>query len=300
MKVRALLACHSRREKTLVALQTLSKSASRAGLDLSITLFDDGSMDGTAASVHQAFPSARVLEGDGNAFWARAMSLAEAAAVSEDNIAEDDVLLWLNDDVQLDADAIERLSSCAVDNPGSALIGATRDSTTGAVTYAGHRRTGWHPLKFVRVEPSDTPVAVEAFNGNIVWVPYALSSEIGPIDGGYSHALADLDYGLRLARAGKPALLLPSTFGTCSNNQVARRRGLVTDWRAFIGPKGGGNYASVRRFVRKFEPSKWPWALLVTYGAWWVRRLAPQVSPKRVRSAARMSVVSDTRGDIDG
>lgn len=274
-----ILACYNRRELTVRALRSLTEAASRGGLELDVTVFDDGSTDGTDVAVHELLPEATVLYGDGDAFWASSMAQAERAVLSKPGVRDSDVVLWLNDDVVLDADAIERMVWHLSAYPDAILVGATRDPVTGEMTYSGMKRAGCHPLRFAPLEPGSGIVAIDTFNGNIVAVPVTVARRLGGIDGEYSHALADIDYGLRCRQLGVEVLLMPGTLGVCPRNPDMPLRPVRVSWRRFTGPKGGGNFGSLTRYLRKAAPRTWYAWTAATYGVWWARALRQVVLP---------------------
>lgn len=267
MIVHLLLACHNRRSMTIRAIQDAASSASAAGLNAHFVLYDDGSTDGTADAVRDLELPVTVVSGDGTAFWAKSMSVAERRALTE--ATDEDWVVWLNDDVQLDRDAFIRLVSRLSGN--MILVGAMRDPDSGDVSYSGFRRVGWHPLGFAIVEPGDRLQPIDTFNGNLVCVPVAIARTLGGIDGEFSHAWADIDYGLRAREAGIPVLLAPGTYGTCPRNAPNHSGSILTRWRWHRSRKGGGEPASVKRLIRRHEPAKWPWAQWASTALWWVR-----------------------------
>lgn len=267
MTIHVILACHDRRTLTVRAIQDAAHSASSAGLDTHFVLYDDGSTDGTADAVRDLGLPVAVISGDGTAFWAKSMSLAEQRALAE--AADDDWIMWLNDDVHLDRDAFARLGPRLVGD--KILVGAMRDPDSGVVTYSGLRRAGWHPLSFVVVEPNDRLQAIDTFNGNLVLVPVTVARALGGIDGEFAHAWADIDYGLRAREAGIPVLLAPGTYGTCQRNAPDLSGSILTRWRRHRSRKGGGEPASIERLIRRHEPAKWPWAQWASVARWWVR-----------------------------
>lgn len=273
MKFWALVACHNRRELTVRSLCRAQGAATAAGIEISFVVYDDGSTDGTSAAIGQLAVEATVIRGDGSAFWARSMALAETRALGGHGQTSADYLLWLNDDVVLDSDGFKRLIDCIRTNPNSVIVGAVRDPENGETTYSGMRRSGRHPLRFERVEPAAAAQVVETFNGNLVLVPIDSARRLGGIDGGFSHGLADIDYGLRCVRAGIPVILAPGTYGTCPRNVPPSRKSVLHDWHAFLGPKGGGNLGSLRRILRKSNPTSWPVYVIGTYFLWWTRRM---------------------------
>jgi GT2 family glycosyltransferase len=270
-----IMACHDRRVLTVRAVELAQAAAEEAAIDISFTIFDDGSVDGTAEALSAMPHAIRVLHGDGNAYWARSMAVAEAAVLGAVAQSSDEFILWLNDDVELDPGSLAIVKEMIDKNPGAVVVGGTRDAVSGDVTYSGMARRGLHPLGFGLVPPNEPPQFVETFNGNFVVVPVAVARLLGGIDGGFSHALADVDYGLRCGRVGVPIVLAPETIGVCARNPPSTRRALHLDWLAFTGTKGGGNYLSLRRILRKSNPHSWLAVVGATYALWWARRLLP-------------------------
>lgn len=275
--IHVIMACHNRRELTVRAAKATAISAGLAGSPITITVFDDGSTDGTVDALRALDSRIHVLRGDGSAFWARSMAIAEAHVLTQRDVADGDLMLWINDDVDPDTGAVSALLSAADTAPGAVLVGAMRDPSSGEVTYSGMTRAGLHPLRFATAAPSVSVRAVDTSNGNLVAVPVHVARRLGGIDGGFSHALADIDYGLRCGRSNIPVLLLPGTHGTCSRNPSPPAESVLNAWRRFTGVKGGGHFSSVRRIIRKSNPYTWPLWIGVTYAKWWIMRAANQV-----------------------
>lgn len=274
LRFEVIMACHNRRELTVRAIELAQAAADHAAIEISFTVFDDGSADGTAEALSGMPHTIRVIHGDGTAYWARSMAVAETVVLASSEQSMDEFIVWLNDDVALDRTAFAILRQTIDSNPGAVIVGAMRDPSTGAVTYSGMRRKGLHPLSFGMVRPSNAPQPVETFNGNLVVVPTRLARALGGIDGGFSHALADIDYGLRSQRLGVPVILAPGTIGTCPRNPTSHRRSVREEWRAFTGLKGGGNYPSLRRILSRSNRYSWLLVIAATYGLWWARRAA--------------------------
>lgn len=267
----AILACHDRRTLTERALRSLRTGAERAGAELKVVLFDDGSTDGTADAARAILPAEalEVLQGPGDAFWAKGMATAERRALQQ--AGDDDLLLWLNDDVSLHDDAIEQLLVVLDGRKDRIAVGATTDPSDGTMNYGGYVHVGPHPLKFRHLEPEGGPFPVDTFNGNCVLVPAPAARRIGGIEGGYSHGLADIDYGLRANRAGVVPLLVPRPVGTCPSHPPAARRPVLAEWAAFRSIKGGGHPASMRTVLRRARPRTWPVYFGWSYTTWWLR-----------------------------
>ncbi len=274
-RLHVLVACHNRRELTLEAARAVSSNVASVGRTMTLRVFDDGSSDGTSAALATEFPQARLLLGDGTAFWVRGMQKLEKDALAD--ASPDDYLVWLNDDVALDPDAFARILQVSGSHPGAIVVGSTRDPTTGAITYGGFESSGWHPLAFRAVPPSNEVRAVATFNGNLVFVPVEVARLLRGIDGRFSHGLADIDYGLRAKRLGIQVLLAPGNYGTCSRNAPDTNGPILKRWKRFIGPKGGGNLRSLWRFMGVHTPAKRIPAIAISYTLWWWRALRGMV-----------------------
>lgn len=273
-----IMASFNRRDVTVTAIRLLFESAQNANAGISVVLFDDGSTDGTAAEVNRQFPSVTVINGTGDSFWAKGMAAAEQHVLRTARRDGNPYIIWLNDDVQLDLDALDRLIPLLKHLPEDILVGAVRDPESGEVTYSGMQKSGRHPLRFDRVQPSAlAPIEVLTFNGNLVVVPISLADKLGGIDGKFSHALADIDYGLRARAIGAKSWLAPKTFGTCALNAAPAPLPIFAEWRRFTGIKGGGNLGSLVRILRKIVPNSWPLYIAATYALWWIRSLAKRL-----------------------
>jgi GT2 family glycosyltransferase len=291
MRITALLTCHNRRESTLASLGSFFSQSIAGEVDLDAVLVDDGSSDGTRVAVATAFPNVLVVPGPGDLYWAAGMALAERHALTRDP----DHLLWLNDDVSLDPDAIGRMLAVAHTQASQPciVVGALRDPSTGEVTYSGVRRRGrgLHPLRVEPVQPGDRPIRVETFNGNVVLVSRAVSAVAGPIDGRFAHALADFDYGLRAARLGVRSLLAPGTIGTCARRVPSapwldpslpvRKR-----FEFLVSPKGFPPH-SAARYLRRYGGPAWP----IFWVAPYLRQTYFMVRAGMVRSKPVISII---------
>lgn len=259
--ISTIVTCHSRRELTKLCLTAL-RVQKRDGYRLDLFLTDDRSTDGTAEMVRDIWPSATVLSGTGNLYWAAGMALAEQAAIEKSF----DYLLWLNDDTILDDGAISQLLACSRRNPAAIVVGATRCPVSKATTYGVRRRIDWHPQRFTLIGESAGDASGDTFNGNCVLIPAAVRAKVGDIDGGFPHAYADDDYGLRASRAGIPVIQSPGTIGTCPANQpsVMKVRGFWSRLRALESPKGLPWKAQLR-FLRRHGGMLWPLILVGGY-----------------------------------
>ena len=173
MRLAVLITCHNRVENTLACLSRLMPQLSLVD---KVFLVDDGSTDGTGARVRSAYPAVHVIDGDGSLYWAKGMRKAWEEAVEKDDW---EAYLWLNDDTELNADAVEKMLA---KNDGQSMVVGDLCDSTGRLVY-GLNVDGW-------------------VNGNCVIVPRRIYETVGMICGGYRHAWADSDYALHAKRAG--------------------------------------------------------------------------------------------------
>lgn len=241
-----IMTCHNRRMTTVRCLRRLHTQAGLGTLRVDVILVDDGSTDGTAAAVAAEFPTVRVVPGDGSLYWAGGMRLGMAAAMDVGY----DFYLWLNDDTDLDDDALSRLLEtyhALLARTGSEpiVVGSLRDPASGELTYGGSVRTSrWHPLRFSRVAPAmDAPIRCDVINGNVVLISRSVVYKVGNLHPAMRHAAGDYEYALRAARHGIYSWVAPGYFGTCARNTAAGtwlepNLSLLDRYRRLLGPKG--------------------------------------------------------------
>jgi GT2 family glycosyltransferase len=218
------MTCHTRREKTLLALADLHAQDLPDGVTIGHTIVDDGSTDGTSEAVMEAFPDVEIVQGDGRLFWAGGMRHGWKEAVKDKLF---DYLLVYNDDVRLYEDAMARLVKASrdfLDNNGMqahAVVGAFKDDE-GRLSYGGVvRNSWWHPLRFVRVEPPIRGyIQVHAMNMNACLITKPALNEVGFLSEYCVHGGADYEYGLKLRKYGGAVLLSAGYSGTCARNNI--------------------------------------------------------------------------------
>lgn len=241
-----LLTCFNRRQKTLESLSDLFNQTLPGGISIQVYLVDDGSTDGTAEAVAQAFPQINVIRGSGNLFWNRGMHLAFSEAIKVGH----DYYLWLNDDTCLYPDALSKLLSTSqqLEEQGhtrAIVVGSTQDPETGATTYGGIMRSSkWHPLQYRLLQPGQTPQPCQTMNGNCVLIPQSVVDRIGNLDPTFTHYAGDYDYGLRAQMKGCSVWMTPGHIGTCGLSAPERLKkdsalsGSHKHWEKVEHPKG--------------------------------------------------------------
>ena len=82
---------------------------SRYRNDIKIIIVDDGSTDGTAQWIYKNYNSIKILHGDGNLWWSKAMNMGAKYALKH----KTEYLLIINNDNIFTNDFIEKLVSFA-------------------------------------------------------------------------------------------------------------------------------------------------------------------------------------------
>lgn len=188
--IAVLLTCHNRRETTRTCLKRLFEIRT----DIDVYCVDDCSTDGTAQMITNEFPQVSLIEGDGNLFWSRGMRLAWVTAREK---KEYDFYFWLNDDLELYANAFDELLECSRMEKNRAIItGLVEENTSHEVIYGGSNTAKQ------LIAANGKLNEVTFLNGNFVIVPRYVFDKIGFLDKHFHHDLGDVDYGLTVKEHG--------------------------------------------------------------------------------------------------
>lgn len=222
--VAVLMTVHNRKSATLACLKSLFAQNSILDYEVVVYMVDDGSTDGTGDAVREIYPGIKVLSGRGDLFWCGGMRLAFSEALMQKH----DFYLWLNDDVILYPDALQRLfhTHGSIRKQGhllSVISGSMQDPQSGVLTYGGFVQKHWfYPFCFEIVKPQEKAVRCKTFNGNCLLVPASVADLIGNLDNSFQHMYGDLDYGLRLGEEGGDCWIAPGFAGTCKKNNALK------------------------------------------------------------------------------
>ena len=250
LRIVVLLACHNRAPITQRFFDSFIESVSPE-IDVKFNVVNDGSTDDTGVVIsRQPFPI-NVVNGTGNWFWAKSMQIAES---SIGDIP--DGILWVNDDLILNPDTFQKLILSAKTFPNAVLVGQVYDILNEKILYGGYTRDSAHPLRLKLMETSDKYTKADTFNGNFVYIPIEVRLSVGPIDGSYSHAYADCDYGYRVRQAGYEIRVIPGSIGTCEANKVPELTGRKQKIKFFLSEKRNP-FESQFHFFWKFTERKY-------------------------------------------
>ncbi len=188
--IAVLLTCHNRKETTKTCLKRLFEIRA----DIDVFCVDDCSTDGTAQMITREFPQVILIEGDGNLFWSRGMRLAWVTAWKK---KEYDFYFWLNDDLELYANAFDELLECShMEKDKAVITGLVEEKASHKAIYGGS-----DAAKRVIVANGKLN-EVTFLNGNFVIVPRYVFDKIGFFDKHFHHDLGDVDYGFTAKEYG--------------------------------------------------------------------------------------------------
>lgn len=243
-KVAVIMTCFNRRESTLSSLRALFRASDPSLVHCAVFLVDDASSDGTAVAVSKEFPQVHVQNGTGDLYWNAGMRLAWISAMDTDP----DFFLWLNDDLNLEADALKNLIACfqarrKVYGDQLIIVGRTVSPKTGRTTYGGYvRASRTTRLNFRHLNDQDSGDLCDTMNGNCVLMPRDVVDTIGISSEKFRHSCGDIDYGLRARASGYLIVQCPEPVGIQEKNEVWTRsnsRLNLENWRFILfHPKG--------------------------------------------------------------
>jgi GT2 family glycosyltransferase len=246
-----LMACHNRAERTVMFFNSFN-TAAKHGFVFDFIVTDDGSVDDTYNILKSQTTVTKVVRGNGKLYWARAMRLAE------DSIEKSyDGILWVNDDIVLNANAFEKLFKAISTHSQSVLVGQIARPTDNKIIYGGYKRLGIHPLKLQLLNSREKFLSADTFNGNFVYIPSEVHSAVGPIDRAFRHGYADCDFGFRVRNAGYTIQVMPGILAYGLENQDSWPESRIEKIRKFSSAKYSP-VSSQLRFYRKHSGFCWP------------------------------------------
>jgi GT2 family glycosyltransferase len=282
-----LVPAHNRRDLTLACLRALAAEGVLAWA--AVVVIDDGSTDGTAEALESEFPVVYIIRGDGNWWWGGAIRRGMEWALSRGAAR----IFWLNDDCRPPLGGLRELRDFVAREDAVAWIEAR---TPRGWSYGAHRRSVWC-VRRCRAEEERAGV-IDTFSGNCVALPRGWIERAGlPDDAAFPHGLADLDYGLRLKRAGAPLRPFPGIVAASDEpGSAATERWLTSSrsmraiWRDFSSPKSFLYFPAWRRFALRHWGPVWGWAVFVLpYARWAAILVLRTAAPSLARALARRS-----------
>jgi len=204
--VHVVIPVHNRCDLTVAMLRTM---VAQTCSDLSITVVDDGSTDGTSEAIRDEFPDVRLIVENGNQWWTGSINRG-IEAVLEGGFSEDDFVLVINDDLEVGEDYVEVLLKASESN-GGAIVGSVNvDIKDPAVIVQGGARVNWWYAKHKPVNngrrldefAKGTVVEVDYLSGRGVLFPIRVFQDVGLYDENWFQQCGDLELPVRASRRG--------------------------------------------------------------------------------------------------
>lgn len=227
------------REDTLRALEAIEAQAAPPSLERTVTVVDNGSVDGTAEAVARRHPAARILRHAENRGFTGGVRTGVEASRS------DYVILLNNDAVPQEgwlaslAAAMERADPDVIAVGGKIVdpTGERADFVRGAMTFDGHGfQPGFRKLLDTVDEPAQGAEIFFACGGNMI-VRRAPFLELGGFDDDYFAYLEDVDFGWRAWSGGwrilwEPRALVRHRSSATSDRLGSFERGVLFERNA--------------------------------------------------------------------
>jgi GT2 family glycosyltransferase len=260
---------------------------------LRVIIVDDGSTDGTARRIDAEFPKTVVLTGDGNLWWSGATNLGVEHALKNGA----DYVLTVNNDVEIDPQAVSRLVAEAQGRGGQALVGSViyDEADRSRVWYAGGTfNPALGELAHIRrVEPV-AAMKSEWLTGMGVLVPAAAYSKVGFYDSKrFPQYFGDADFSLRAGRAGYDLVvatgsqIFTDTQSAWINKDFKRKPwGFV--WQLYFSVRSQYYVPARVGFYWRYWPGNPAAALLKLYWGVFRSYAAPFVGSKVKRGLKKM------------
>ena len=250
LSIAILITSFNRKKNTLACLKQLYKQE----FDFDVYLVIDGSTDGTKEAVKKQFSKVNCIEGDGSLFWNQGMRLAWKTANKNSNY---DFFIWLNDDTILKDDSLSEIFDCYYEmkekNTESIVVGSCQDLETKEFTYGGRNDNGV-------ILPNKSIQACKYINGNIVLISSQIFSKLGYLSNDYTHAMGDIDYGLRALQNNISIITTRFYVAFCDNHKnlplwCDPNVNIFKRWENLNSPKGL-NLKEYKIFRKKFFKEK--------------------------------------------
>ncbi len=197
---------HNRVRQTVKCLERVVQSSFG---DFSVYIVDDGSTDDTPAVLADRFPEAKVIQGDGNLWWAKAANLGIRAALDEGV----QYVLLLNNDNLISKETLEELLRVS-QLKGDAIVGSVvvyedqgQEKVKHANLYNGVDRGTKARNPYYNRSIAEVPeiIPTEILSGQGSLIPRWVFNCVGSIDeNSFPHYMGDFDFFMRCSRKNLP------------------------------------------------------------------------------------------------
>ena len=272
-----------------------------------VYLVDNGSTDGSVGHVAKYYPRVRIIEFETNLGFALAYNRAVA-------VLSEEVILFLNNDVEVDRGWLGQLKVAVHGSPSRAILGSKilLYNNRGVINHAGGSLTligGGIDLDFMNRERRRTEETrfVGCVSGASMMIPRRVFLDLGGFDSDFFAYFEDVDLCWRAWLAGYRVLFQPSSrvYHKLSSTMGPR----LTPERVFLGEKNrlqtvlknlelpnavAGlfslavfNTIRLTHFLSSRKPKT---ALAILRGDWWVFAHLPTIISKRSHIQQRRKI----------
>jgi len=221
IRIEAVTPVHNRRELTLECLKSLF-SIDLDGIDLSVTVVDDGSTDGTAEAISSAFPDVKIISGNGDLWYTAGMNLGIKAALEK----EPDYILGFNNDSVFDKKFLINMVDTA-EKVDRSVIGAVLidwEDRNSIFQVSPQWNVWWGGLRHWRKQTLDTlptsPWEVPIIVGNCVLIPAEALKAAGLMDEQRLPQFGDAGLTPKMKKLGWKLLIDPRVCVYCKPNDI--------------------------------------------------------------------------------
>lgn len=197
VRLHILLPVHNRRAVTVRFAEALARQTWKG---FQLVLIDDGSTDGTAEAVRAVLPDTVVITGKGDWWWAGSLDQG-CRLLERTGVRDDDVVLFINDDLTLADDFLERAMAEVEPASGTVLLARQLDAVTREeVGYGGGVRVDVARMRFAATDVPEEINCLPTRGVFMRWRDYRVTGGFRPEH--LPHYLSDYEFTYRAWRNG--------------------------------------------------------------------------------------------------
>jgi len=252
---------HNGVDFTVRCLTTLSQAEGPSRL---VIIVDDGSSDGTAQRLAEAFPHVLVIPGTGDLWWSRSVDLGCRVAIA---LGAHRVVLMNNDNVECSKNVLVEL--CALLDRRGGCASATaiaRHGSEDVILHAGGelnwRRRGIRLRQAGELyRERDGEAACDWLPGTALAFSKELFLELGGFDSAMPQYRGDVDFTARARERGHACTVSYRCWVVNDKSQTGlsfdRRVSLGEFLAGFVSLRSNYNVRETLRFAARHCPARW-------------------------------------------
>ncbi len=236
--IHVITASRNRRAKTEAFVNSIKNQSYK---NIHLIIVDDNSSDGTREAVRRLMPEAVIIKGNGSLWWGGAMDAAYQWVRKNLNRRKNDFILITNDDIEYDADYIQKGIDCVKSRSGGIIHGEGIDIRTGKVidtVYHIDYSRNWRQTIFVK----STDGKGECSSSRSLFMTVETFLDVG----GFHplllpHYGSDTEWTMRAARKGHPVYADKDLAYFMDDAAVSNKSGKNVEWKKVFSKRSGQN-----------------------------------------------------------